>query len=137
MKSLLYLSAWALFSAATVRSQEANYFERIYRVDLSDLSPKSEYQDIDAYYTIIARRVGIPKLAREALVERYGWKTEPNKFSGSIIRRSSDRWTIMFFRISKDAAKEDPKSYEQVFIQIDDDKKVLYIGSEQPKENET
>ncbi len=57
-----------------------------------------------------------------------------NFFSGVIVRRSEGKWNVMIFRLGKNVdGKPDETKYEQVFVQVDDEQQVVYIGAEQPK----
>jgi len=116
-------------------SQELAFFEEKYQTKLNGISPKSEHEDIDRYYTEIAKRLGIPTIAFNAISEKYGWKKEDGKITGGIIRRSGDKWIVLVYRIDKEENKNTPdmSTYTQRFVKIDDTKQVLYCGEEQPK----
>jgi hypothetical protein len=116
-------------------AQELSYFEEKYQTKLDGISPRSTHEDLDQYYTEIAKRLEIPRIAADAVSEKYGWRKEAGTVTRCIIRRSIDKWTIVVFRMHKGANRDAPdmNTYTQRFVQIDDTKRVLYCGDEQPK----
>lgn len=133
------LVASILFGAAVFPlsgiAQELSYFEDKYHTKITGIAPKSEHTDLDDYYSQVANRLGIPDLAFAAVSEKYGWKKEHESTTRCIIRRSNDKWAVLLFRIHKNADQKTPNvsTYTQGFVEIDDTKKVVYCGLEQPR----
>ena len=61
-------------------STKVEFFERIYKMDIQGVKPYEEYQDPDSFYSEIARKVGIPQVAHDAVGKRFGWKQDDKRF---------------------------------------------------------
>ena len=48
------------------------FFERLYKMDIQGVKPYKEYQDPDSFYSEIARKVGIPQVAHNAVEKNLG-----------------------------------------------------------------
>ena len=53
-------------------STKVEFFERIYKMDIQGVKPYEEYQDPDSFYSEIARKVGIPQVAHDAVGKNLG-----------------------------------------------------------------
>lgn len=59
---------------------KVEFFERIYGVEIQGVKPYEEYQDPDSFYSEIAKKVGIPQVARNAIEKEFGWKQNDKRF---------------------------------------------------------
>ena len=59
---------------------KVEFFERIYGVKIHGVKPYDEYQDPDSFYSEIARKVGVPKVAHDAIEKEFGWKQNDKRF---------------------------------------------------------
>lgn len=130
--ALFWLPLLVLFSARAA-AQDLNYFEETYQIKLEGIAPRSEQKDLDRYYSQIAKQLGIPRLAFDAVETKYGWKKTDGEITTGIIRRSPDKWTILIVRLSKnpETGKLDIETYEQRFVEINDRKEVVYCEPHQ------
>lgn len=112
-------------------ADDIEFFENKYGVKLPGVKPKDEYGDPDAYYTAIARLLGIPQLASKAAAGKFGWKEDDKKIEKAIVRRGSksDHWEIMIFRfaVNPETRKPEIASMEAFMIMIDDEKKARSV----------
>ena len=79
------------------------FYEKLYKTKINGVKPISEYSDPDQFFTAIARQVGIPKLAFEAVEKKFGWKASEDVFLNAVVKGSSvqDDWGVMVFRFNK------------------------------------
>jgi hypothetical protein len=56
-----------------------------------------EYPDPDQFYSAIAKQVGIPKIALDAVDNQFGWKQDDENFLAVIVKGggNSDDWGVM------------------------------------------
>ena len=55
---------------------KVEFFERIYKMDIQGVKPYEEYQDPDSFYSDIARKVGVPQVAHNAVEKKIRVETE-------------------------------------------------------------
>ena len=79
------------------------FYEKLYKTKINGVKPIGEYSDPDQFFTAIARQVGIPKLAFEAVEKKFGWKASEDVFLNAVVKGSSvqDDWGVMVFRFNK------------------------------------
>lgn len=67
------------------------------------MKPIGEYSYPDQFFAAIARQVGIPKLAFEAVEKKFGWKASEDVFLNAVVKGSSvqDEWGAWFFDLIK------------------------------------
>ena len=72
------------------------------------MKPIGEYSDPDQFFAAIARQVGIPKLAFEAVEKKFGWKASEDVFLNAVVKCSSvqDEWGGMVFRFNKKSIEQ-------------------------------
>ena len=112
------------------------FFEKLYKKKIDGVKPLDEYDDPDSFYAEIARQVGIPELAYEAVNERFGWKQEDDFFMAAMVKGGWDApyWGVMVSRVPKaiqqaksvEERKALLKKMELKFVVIDYDGKVSF-----------
>ena len=72
------------------------------------MKPIGEYSYPDQFFAAIARQVGIPKLASEAVEKKFGWKASEDVFLNAVVKCSSvqDEWGVMVFRFNKKSIEQ-------------------------------
>ena len=83
-------------------STKVEFFERIYKMDIQGVKPYEEYQDPDSFYSEIARKVGIPQVAHDAVGKRFGWKQDDKRFFYATMIKgggASPDWGVMVTRV--------------------------------------
>lgn len=72
------------------------------------MKPIGEYSDPNQFFAAIARQVGIPKLAFEAVEKKFGWKASEDVFLNTVVKCSSvqDEWGGMVFRFNKKSIEQ-------------------------------
>ena len=81
---------------------KVEFFERIYGVKIHGVKPYDEYQDPDSFYSEIARKVGVPKVAHDALEKEFGWKQNDKRFFYATMIKGggeSPDWGVMVTRV--------------------------------------
>ena len=77
---LLYLgivsTQLAVFGEPASDRKKIAFFENLYKVKLDGVKPLEAYKDPDAFDSAIAKQVGIPRKAFEAVEEKFGWEAE-------------------------------------------------------------
>ena len=84
------------------------FYEKLYKTKINGVKPIGEYSDPDQFFTAIARQVGIPKLAFEAVEKKFGWKASEDVFLNAVVKGSSvqDDWGSWFFALIKSLLKK-------------------------------
>ena len=82
--------------AASDRTK-VEFFEKLYKTKIVGVKLLEEYPDPDQFYSAIAKQVGIPKVALDAVEKRFGWKQDEENFLMLVIKGggSSDDWGVM------------------------------------------
>ena len=124
------------------------FYEKLYKTKINGVKPIGEYSDPDQFFTAIARQVGIPKLAFEAVEKKFGCKASEDVFLNAVVKGSSvqDDWGVMVFRFNKksieqmqkDRAAGKPISKEKMgmemkFVTIDYEGKVSFPEEKKKK----
>ena len=81
---------------------KVEFFECIYKMDIQGVKPYEEYQDPDSFYSEIARKVGIPQVAHDAVGKRFGWKQDDKRFFYATMIKgggASPDWGVMVTRV--------------------------------------
>ena len=81
--------------------RKVEFFEKLYGSKIKGVKPIDEYQDPDAFYSEIAKQVGIPEIVYEAVEKKFGWKNDEENFLALMIKGggNSDDWGVMVTRI--------------------------------------
>ena len=84
------------------------FYEKLYKTKINGVKSIGEYSDPDQFFTAIARQVGIPKLAFEAVEKKFGWKASEDVFLNAVVKGSSvqDDWGVMVFRFNKKSIEQ-------------------------------
>ena len=83
-------------------------YEKLYKTKINGVKSIGEYSDPDQFFTAIARQVGIPKLAFEAVEKKFGWKASEDVFLNAVVKGSSvqDDWGGIVFRFNKKSIEQ-------------------------------
>jgi hypothetical protein len=119
MKRILLLFLGLLFTQFSVAEESGSdpkrveFFEKLYKVKIEGVKPLEEYDDPDAFYAAIAKQVGIPKKAFDAVEKKYGWKQNDEFFLTAMVKGGWDGnyWGVMVTKIP--AALKKAKSKEE------------------------
>ena len=81
--------------------RKVEFFEKLYGKKITGVKPIEEYQDPDTFYSEIAKQVGVPQIAYEAVEKKFGWKNDDKNFLTLMIKGGgdSDDWGVMVTRI--------------------------------------
>ena len=81
--------------------RKVEFFEKLYDTKIKGVKPIEEYQDPDTFYSEIAKQVGVPQIAYEAVEKKFGWKNDDKNFLTLMIKGGgdSDDWGVMVTRI--------------------------------------
>ena len=80
---------------------KVEFFERIYGMEIQGVKPYEEYQDPDSFYSEIAKKVGLPQVARNAIEKEFGWKQNDKRFFYATMIKgggASPDWGVMVTR---------------------------------------
>ena len=99
-KTIIFLMACLLFvsfsNAADPSSdrRKVEFFEKLYKTKIVGVKLLEEYPDPDQFYSAIAKQVGIPKIALDAVDNQFGWKQDDENFLAVIVKGggNSDDW---------------------------------------------
>ena len=113
------------------------FYEKLYKTKINGVKPIGEYSDPDQFFTAIARQVGIPKLAFEAVEKKFGWKASEDVFLNAVVKGSSlqDDWGVMVFRFNKKSIEPMQKKMgmEMKFVTIDYEGKISFPEEKKKK----
>lgn len=121
-----------LVGTASTRGEDLEYFEKKYGTELSGIKPIEAYSDPDAYYTAIARQLGIFDLALKAASQKYGWKKGGGKVqSAKLTRAEGGPWELMVVQVEVNPETKRPDAstmhtLEIRYVFIDDDGMVTF-----------
>lgn len=102
-------------------STKVEFFERIYKMDIQGVKPYEEYQDPDSFYSEIARKVGIPQVAHDAVGKRFGWKQDDKRFFYTTMIKgggASPGWGVMVTRVSVALQKAQSIEERKAILQL-------------------
>ena len=119
MKRILLLFLGLLFTQFSVADEaksdrtKVEFFEKLYKVKIDGVKPLGEYRDPDSFYAAIAKQVGIPQKAFDAVEKKYGWKQNEEFFLSAVVKGGpdGDYWGVMVTRFP--AALKEAKSKEE------------------------
>ncbi len=83
-------------------STKVEFFERIYKMDIQGVKPYEEHQDPDSFYSDIAKKVGVPQIAHNAVEKEFGWKQNDKRFFYATMIKGggvSPDWGVMVTRV--------------------------------------
>lgn len=116
--------------------EKVEFFEKLYKVKIDGVKPLEEYKDPDSFYAAIAKQVGIPQKAFDAVEKKYGWKQNEEFFLSAMVKGGpgGDYWGVMVTRFPsalKEAKSEEEKiklleKMEMKMVVIDYDGSVSY-----------
>jgi hypothetical protein len=118
-------SAPAPSAAAT---EDVAFFEKKYATKIEGVKPIGDYDDPDEFYSAIARRLGIPKLAQAAAAKEFGWAAGDGQMSRAVVKRAPGQWQVMLVRFPKKLAdgKPDMNNFKTHMVTLDDDGKASF-----------
>jgi hypothetical protein len=126
--------------------KRVEFFEKLYKQEITGVKPLEDYDDPDQFYAAIAQQVGIPQLAFEALEKRFGWKQSDEFFMAAIVKGGWDApyWGVMVSRFptalkqakTVEERKALLKKMESKFVVIDYDGKASFPQEDKSKDNE-
>lgn len=119
MKIILLLSLGLLFAQFSLADEAASdrkkveFFEKLYKMKIEGVKPLEEYDDPDSFYAAIAKQVGIPKKAFDAVEKSMGWKQNDEFFLSAMVKGGwdGDYWGVMVTKFP--AALKEAKSKEE------------------------
>ena len=79
MACLLFISFSNAADPSSDRSK-VEFFEKLYKTKIVGVKLLEEYPDPDQFYSAIAKQVGIPKIALDAVDNQFGWKQDDENF---------------------------------------------------------
>ena len=81
--------------------RKVEFFEKLYDTKIKGVKPIEEYQDPDTFYSEIAKQVGVPQIAYEAVEKKFGWKNDDKNFLALMIKGGGNSvdWGVMVTRI--------------------------------------
>jgi hypothetical protein len=76
---------------------KVGFFEKLYKTKIEGVKLLGDYDDPDKFYSEIAKQVGIPKVALDAVEKKFGWKQDEDNFLAVIVKGggNSDDWGVM------------------------------------------
>lgn len=83
--------------------QSIEYFEDVFKMDLSEIGTINDYPGRDGYYTAIAKKVGLVDK-----VKIYVSKHWPDVKPAAMIRYSDDCWVFFLFEFNKNTKDFSP-----------------------------
>ena len=122
----------AEFCAADQRSSErkkVEFFEKLYEIKIKGVKALEEYREPDSFYAAIARQVGIPKKAFEAVNKKYGWKQNDDFLLSAMVKGGwdADYWGVMVTKVPM-ALKESKSKEEKIKLLKRMEMKMVVIG---------
>ena len=93
----LFLAQFSYADEAASDRTKVEFFEKLYKTRIEGVKPLEEYPDPDQFYSAIARQVGIPKKAFDAVEKRFGWKQNDEFFLAAMVKGggAADDWGVM------------------------------------------
>jgi len=96
----LLLAQFSCADEAARDRTKVEFFEKLYKIKIEGVKPFEEYPDPDQFYSAIARQVGIPKKAFDAVEKKFGWKQNDEFFLAAMVKGGgvADDWGVMVTR---------------------------------------
>ncbi|MEJ6579669.1 MAG: hypothetical protein QNL68_07695 [Akkermansiaceae bacterium] len=93
--------------------KKVGFFEKLYKMKIEGVKSLEEYDDPDSFYAAIAKQVGIPKKAFDAVKKKYGWNQNDEFFLSAMVKGGwdGDYWGVMVTKFP--AALKEAKSKEE------------------------
>lgn len=104
--------------AASDRTK-VEFFEKLYKTKIEGVKLLGDYDDPDKFYSEIAKQVGIPKVALDAVEKKFGWKQDEEHFLAVMVKGggNSDDWGVMVTKFPialKTAKSKEEMSREEI-----------------------
>jgi hypothetical protein len=135
MACLLFVSFSNAADPSSDRSK-VEFFEKLYKTKIVGVKLLEEYPDPDQFYSAIAKQVGIPKIALDAVDNQFGWKQDDENFLAVIVKGggNSDDWGVMVTKFptglktakSKEEKMKLLKKMEMKMVVIGYDRKISF-----------
>lgn len=109
--------------------KKVEFFEKLYKMKIEGVKPLEEYDDPDSFYAAIAKQVGIPKKAFDAVEKKYGWKQNDEFFLSAMVKGGwdGDYWGVMVTKFPT-ALKEAKSKEEKMKLLEGMEMKMVVIG---------
>ena len=109
--------------------KKVEFFEKLYKMKIEGVKPLEEYDDPDSFYSAIAKQVGIPKKAFDAVEKKYGWKQNDKFFLSAMVKGGwdGDDWGVMVTKFPA-ALKEAKSKKEKMKLLEGMEMKMVVIG---------
>ena len=109
--------------------KKVEFFEKLYKMKIEGVKPFEEYDDPDSFYSAIAKQVGIPKKAFDAVEKKYGWKQNDKFFLSAMVKGGwdGDYWGVMVTKFPA-ALKEAKSKKEKMKLLEGMEMKMVVIG---------
>ena len=135
MKRILFLFLCLLIMPFSMADEAASdrkkveFFEKLYKVKIEGVKPLEEYDDPDSFYAAIAKQVGIPKKAFDAVEKKFGWKQSKDFFLSAMVKGGwdGDHWDVMVTKFPA-ALKEAQSKEEKMKLLEGMEMKMVVIG---------
>ena len=85
---------------ASSERKKVEFFEKLYKTKIVGVKLLEDYPDPDQFYSAIAKQVGIPKIAFDAVEKKFGWKHNEKYFLYAMVKGGwgADDWGVMVTR---------------------------------------
>ena len=119
------------------------FFEKLYKTRIEGVKPLETYPDPDQFYSAIASKVGIPKLAFKAVEKEFGWSQDGEFLFQAMVKGGAvgDYWGVMVVKVPKAIAttknleerKRLLKQMEMKFVSIQYDGTITFPREKKKK----
>jgi hypothetical protein len=105
------------------------FFEKLYDIKIEGIEPIEQYDDPDSFYSAIARQVGIPRKAFEAVNKKLNWKQDDDFFLSAMIKGGpvGDYWRVLVTKFPT-ALKKAKTNEEKLKLLQKMEMKMVLIG---------
>ncbi|MFK7909762.1 MAG: hypothetical protein AB8F34_04085 [Akkermansiaceae bacterium] len=109
----LLITQFSVADEASDARKTVEFFEKLYKTKIKNVAPLKTYDDPDKFYSAIAKQLGIPKKALDAVEKKYGWKQNDKYFLTTIVKGGwdADNWGVMVTKFP--AAMKNAKTKEE------------------------
>ena len=96
----LFLPQLAYADDAVAERKKVEFFEKLYKTKIVGVKLLEGYPDPDQFYSAIAKQVGIPEIALDAVEKKFGWKQNEKYFLYAMVKGGwgADNWGVMVTR---------------------------------------